>query len=295
MPKGLLRLLTFCLLGVCLFAGTRGRDTRMVFQLPLRSRVEVFKGTNDWHQVRIRQEFSIAETALLICDMWDNHWCTAAAQRVNALVRKMAPIVDQSRNAGIVIIHAPSEVMEYYKDYPQRKEILAIPKLPPPVGLDLRDPPLPIDDTQGGCETPGAKFFKAWTKEHDSIRIQPEDVISDNGTEIYSFLRSKRIQNLLVMGVHTNMCILNRPFGIKQMTRWGIHCILVRDLTDAMYDPNYRPFVNHARGTELVVEHIEKYWCPSTLSNELSEALRHVRRSSGGGTFSPKKIDRRAQ
>jgi len=30
-----------------------------------------------------------------------------------------------------------------------------------------------------------------------------------------------------------------------------------------MYDPREPPYVSHTRGTELVVEHIEKYWCPS--------------------------------
>ena len=59
------------------------------------------------------------------------------------------------------------------------------------------------------------------------------------------------------MGVHTNICILNRSFGIRQFTRLGFQVVLVRDLTDAMYDPRQRPFVSHTRGTELVIEHIE--------------------------------------
>jgi hypothetical protein len=42
----------------------------------------------------------------------------------------------------------------------------------------------------------------------------------------------------------------------------GVRCNLVRDLTDAMYNPARRPFVSHDHGTELVIEHIEKYWRP---------------------------------
>jgi hypothetical protein len=76
-----------------------------------------------------------------------------------------------------------------------------------------------------------------------------------------------------VMGLHTNMCILNRSFAIKKMTNWGIRCVLVRDLTDTMYNPKARPYVAHDQGTELVIEHIEKYWCPSTLSTILLQAL----------------------
>jgi hypothetical protein len=47
-------------------------------------------------------------------------------------------------------------------------------------------------------------------------------------------------------------CILNRSFGLRQLTKWGVHCILVRDLTDAMYNPASRPYVSHTAGTDLV-------------------------------------------
>ena len=38
------------------------------------------------------------------------------------------------------------------------------------------------------------------------------------------------------------------------MTKWGIRCVLVRDMTDSMYDPKASPFVAHERGTALVIE-----------------------------------------
>jgi hypothetical protein len=76
-----------------------------------------------------------------------------------------------------------------------------------------------------------------------------------------------------VFGVHTNMCVLNRSFAIKQMTKWGVRTILARDLTDAMYDPKDAPYVSHDRGTELVVEYIEKHWAPTALSDDILKAL----------------------
>ena len=78
------------------------------------------------------------------------------------------------------------------------------------------------------------------------------------------------ISNVVLMGVHMNMCVLGRPFGIRQMVRLGKNVVLARDLTDAMYDPRQPPYVSHARGTELVVEHIERYWCPSILGADLT-------------------------
>jgi hypothetical protein len=53
------------------------------------------------------------------------------------------------------------------------------------------------------------------------------------------------------------------------MSRWGIDCVLVRDLTDSLYNPAKPPFVSHEEGTELVIRHIEQYWCPSILSDDL--------------------------
>ena len=50
-------------------------------------------------------------------------------------------------------------------------------------------------------------------------------------------------------------------------------CILVRDLTDAMYNPQRAPYVSHAEGTELVIQYIEKYWCPTARSSDLMRAL----------------------
>ena len=207
-----------------------------------------------------------------VCDMWDKHWCTGATQRVAGLVTKMAPFLETARRQGIQIIHAPSDVMDFYQDAPQRKRMLALAKVEPPVPLVLPDPPLPIDDHLGGCDTPD-HYYKAWTREHPGLRIDASDVISDNGAEIYSFLRQRDIGTVLLMGVHANMCVLNRSFAIKRMTALGIHCILVRDLTDAMYNPQDPPHVSHQAGTQLVIEYIEKYWCPSTTSGDLLRAF----------------------
>jgi nicotinamidase-related amidase len=240
--------------------------------LNLRTRVQPFKGVDQWDEVLVRQEFPARETAIIICDMWDKHWCDNATRRCGALARKMASVLDAARARGVLIVHAPSDCMDYYKDAPQRKRIRAVPQVEPPPSLPLSDPPLPVDDKEGGCddEMP-SKPYKAWTREHPALRIDEADVVSDNGREIYNLFRQRGIKNVLMMGVHTNMCVLGRTFAIRQMTRWGLRCVLVRDLTDSMYDPRKAPFVRHEEGTERIVQHIEKYWCPSVLCADLTK------------------------
>ena len=240
--------------------------------LTLRSRVEAFKGSGEWEEATLKKDLPAKETALVICDVWDRHWCNAATKRCDALAKKAGPVVAALRKKGVTIIHCPSDCMDYYKDSPQRKAILAVPKATPPKPRDLPDPPLPIDDRDGGCDDePESKFYKAWKKQHAAIEVADGDFVTDQGSEVYNVLKARGIKNLLVIGVHTNMCVLKRTFAIKQMTRWGIRCVLVRDLTDAMYNPKKKPFVSHDEGTELVVQHIEKYWCPTVLSSELTK------------------------
>ncbi len=241
--------------------------------LALRSRVELFRGSNQWREVNVDYPFDPTRSALIICDMWDKHWCSGATTRVAALARKLQPVLDAAREKGFTIVHAPSDTMSFYADAPQRRRILALPTIAPPTEIEITAPGLPIDDSDGGCDTPGDKEHRVWTCENPGLKIAPEDYISDNGQEIYNLLRSKNIQTVFYTGVHTNMCILNRTFAIKQMTKWGVNCILLRDLTDAMYGPQDAPHVTHAQGTELVIEYIEKYWTPTVLSNQLTGAL----------------------
>jgi nicotinamidase-related amidase len=252
-------------------AESTGSAATETLRLHLRTRVETFKGSGDWDEIILTKELPIRETAIIICDMWDKHWCPSATKRCDALAHKMAAVIATVQARGVAVIHAPSECMEFYKDTPQRHRIQQLPLVQPPKSLPLSDPPLPVDASDEGCDdNPPVKSYWAWSRQHPAIPIAENDVISDNGAEVYSFLRQRGIKNLIIMGVHTNMCVLGRSFAIRQMTRWGIRCVLVRDLTDAMYNPKKPPFVSHDQGTELVIQHIEKYWCPSVLSQDLA-------------------------
>lgn len=238
-------------------------------RLTLRTRVKPFQASEHWRALEFAETVEPHRAAVVICDMWDKHWCRGANQRVAAMVPRMVPVLDALRKRGVLIVHAPSDTMDFYRDAPQRLAIQRLQRHDPPAPLKIPDPPLPIDDADGGCDTPGDKEHRAWTRQHPGIPVAARDLISDKGPEIYNALRVRDATHLFVMGVHTNMCILNRTFAIKQMTRWGVRCILVRDLTDAMYDPADAPRVSHERGTELVIEHIEKHWCPSTTTSAL--------------------------
>ena len=92
---------------------------------------------------------------------------------------------------------------------------------------------------------------------------------SDSGIEIWNLLEDRGINSVMLLGVHTNMCVLGRPFGLRQMAKNGKNVVLVRDLTDTMYNPKMPPMVSHFAGTQLIIEHIEKYVCPTITSDQL--------------------------
>jgi len=216
------------------------------------------------------QEVDPARTALLLCDVWDDHWCSGAARRVAAMVPRMQAVVAAARGAGCRIIHAPSDTMEFYAGSAARERARAVPRAEPPAERRVEAPPLPIDDSDGGCDSGEQPWHRAWSRQHPGIGIDAAaDLVTDDGREVYSCLRAFGLERVLLMGVHTNMCVLGRSFGIRQLVRWGLPCALVRDLTDSMYNPQRSPQVSHDRGTELVIEHIERHWCPSVLSADL--------------------------
>ena len=82
-------------------------------------------------------------------------------------------------------------------------------------------------------------------------------------------LESRGIKNVILVGVHLNMCVLGRPFGLRQMVRNGKNVALMRDMTDCMYNPKRWPLVDHFTGNGLVIAHVEQYVCPTITSDRL--------------------------
>ncbi len=265
--------LLFLLIGPTMLADSPAGDGGVDLHLKLRTRIQPFRASDSWTPAEFEETFPSTKTAIIITDMWDKHWCRGATGRVGEIARRMEPLLNKARASGVLIIHAPSETMSFYAGTPGRKLAQDAPVVQPPPELALADAPLPIDDSDGGCDTRGDKEYTAWSRETPLLTIAPGDVISDSGQEIYNVLREHGISTVFLMGVHANMCILNRPFGIKQMSRWGVRCVLVRDLTDAMYDSSSRPFVSHAAGVELVIEYIEEHWAPTVTSGQILDAL----------------------
>lgn len=235
-------------------------------------------------KVEVAVEWDPQKTALIICDMWDQHWCRGAAARVEELAGPMNKVIHEARQRGVFIIHAPSTTVDFYKDTPQRRRARQATFLKTSLPLateerwgtawcypdSKREAALPIDDTDMGCDCAiKCEIVPPWTRQIKTIDIDESDAITDNGQETFNLLAERGINNVLIMGVHLNMCVLGRPFAIRQLVTQGKNVMLIRDMTDTMYNSKMKPFVSHFAGTDLVVSHVEKYWCPTILSSDL--------------------------
>lgn len=242
--------------------------------LELRSQAADGDGT---YRMRVEESaWDPARTAVILCDMWDDHYCRNAAARVAEMAPRMNEVAKRLRAAGALVIHCPSGCMDVYEGSPQRELARSAPVVEPRVPLESwchldesREPPMPVS-TEQPCDDEGelrerVRFYK---RQIEALEIAEGDAVTDSA-EAYYLMRQRGIENVLVMGVHTNMCVLGRPFGIRQLVRQGLRVALVRDMTDSMYHPAEPPRVDHFTGNDLVVSHIERHWCPTTTSGEI--------------------------
>jgi nicotinamidase-related amidase len=272
---------------VALALGTFGpamSEDNPTLNLTLRSRAAA-PGKDAVPAAETKATWDAKKTAIVVCDMWDHHWCKSAEARVGELAPAMDAMLKAARAKGVFVIHAPSTCTDFYKDTPQRKRAQAAPFAKPPIPLAAterwgtcwhwpdakREGVLPIDDSDMGCDCEvKCEIGAPWKRQTAAIRIDDDDALTDNGQETWNLLAERKIDNVILCGVHLNMCVLGRPFAIRQMVTLGKNVALVRDMTDTMYNPDRPPGVSHFAGTDRVVEHVERYWCPSFPSTDIT-------------------------
>ena len=75
-------------------------------QPPDSGRVRVLERAMRW---------DVAQTAIIICDMWDTHTCGCRRSAWRAMAPRMNQVVSAARSLGVMIIHSPSDTMKFYE------------------------------------------------------------------------------------------------------------------------------------------------------------------------------------
>ncbi|HIM28006.1 MAG TPA: isochorismatase family protein [Planctomycetes bacterium] len=259
----------------------------------VRFQQEVAGGSGRFHRLTREEKWRPEETAIIVCDVWDLHHCLNAVHRLNQFTPRLNEVLKHARGRGAIIIHSPSDCMPAYKDHSARTRALEAPladNLPTDMGLWCSAIPeeeravYPIDQSDGGEDDDPAEHARwavklsalgrnpgtPWKTQSKQIEIDAErDYISDRGDEVWNILEHRGIKNVILTGVHVNMCVLGRPFGLRQMARNGKNVVLMRDMTDTMYNPKRWPFVSHYTGNDLIIAHIERHVAPTITSDQI--------------------------
>ena len=170
------------------------------------------------HQVTWKPQ----QTAAIVCDMWDQHWCAGASQRVAEMAPPMNKFLKLLRSQGVLIVHAPSTCVNFYQKTAARRRAQKAPQVDPPAPMSTstrwgthwvwpdptRETDLPIDDSNMGCDCDRhCTIHDPWTRQIATIQIDDEqDAVSDNGQELCNLFAQHDIQHVMIMGVHLNMC-----------------------------------------------------------------------------------------
>lgn len=271
---------------------TVGQDS--MFSLQLTHQTAISEGAPQFHRLTRQVDWPAHKTAVIVCDVWDAHHSINAVRRLDEFVTRLDEVLKKARDSGAVIIHAPSDCMPQYTEHPaRRRSIVAregIATVPAGVQLWCSQIPneetatYPIDQSDGGEDDDpeehqawarkladeGRNPGMPWLRQHPKITIDPQsDYISDRGDEVWAILEENKIEHVILTGVHTNMCVLGRPFGLRQLARVGKDVVLMRDMTDTMYNPQRWPFVSHFSGTDRIIDHVERHVCPTLTSDQL--------------------------
>lgn len=269
------------------------------FRLVLRERRPGADDRSWWRTAETPAEWRPEETAVIVCDVWDLHHCRNAVERLEEFAPRIARVCDSVRAAGGTVIHSPSDCMGAYAGHPARRRVLELVERNLPEGFVAPVPAragwcsalsgettgeYPLDQSLGGeddepaahaawaaeLERAGRDPKMPWRSQSSLVPIDAgQDWISDDGAEVARVLAARGIRHVMLVGVHLNMCVLGRPFGLRRIHESGRDVVLVRDLTDTMYDPAQWPWVDHFTGTERMVEHVERHVCPTITSGEI--------------------------
>lgn len=209
------------------------------------------------HFVRRRVDMALplAQTALVLVDMWDNHFIESWLERAEAITRDaVVPVLGAARSAGLTIVHAPSPtVAAQFPDHLARHTTA-----PPATEPDW--PPAEFRSRQGDfaafrgprAQPPGIPHLEMGMSPH--IDIRDDESVLATGQQLHEMCRARGIMHLIYAGFATNWCILNRDYGMRSMARYGYNMILLREATMGV---EYPDTLDECSATELAIREVE--------------------------------------
>mgnify|MGYP001189008057 CR=1 FL=1 len=202
----------------------------------------------------------VAETALVLVDMWNIHFIESWLERAIDITREsVVPVLDAARAAGLTIVHAPSPPVAAGFSQLQRHR----PSEPSPTP-DW--PPTEFCRRAGDYaafrgprdQPPGIALHWDGMKDQlgmsSAIEVREEDFVIATGQQLHDLAKERRILHLVYAGFATNWCILNRDYGMRAMAARAYNLILLRESTTGVEFPDT---LDGLMATEMAIREVE--------------------------------------
>ena len=242
-------------------------------------------------------EISSDKIGIVVVDMWasqgENY--PDAVTRLDYLAPMINMILSAARDLGVTVIQAPSSSTHLYTGTGmyQRGTSIADYPLPESNGWypDFDEHVIPGPPGEHQSQVPPGVTLASGHFSHDIIAVHPDLIMDDDydlmiraGEEIswpyqygavgqqdlWDIIQSRGLTHLFYVGCHTNMCIIDREFGVVHMNRTGgVKTVLFRDAIEAYtvngrdWDGNTDDSSTPDTGNQKVVELLEQYIAPS--------------------------------
>jgi nicotinamidase-related amidase len=238
------------------------------------------------HEFFVQEQFN--QMAIIVVDVWDTHWCKTAAMRVERLlIPPLNRALRQARNRGMLIIHAPTDVVRFMEqsgniDVDQMRQrakqfakTLKLSGPEPPDFCGAQCPPAIARNESRrvlprpfGCMCTADARYRCeeqygWSNIHPLVDVDAtrDVLVADDLEELISVLDGSGIKRVIYAGVHLNLCIATaKRISMYQLNQsWqAVHdalapsnrILFARDLVDAF--TSHQP--THGRTPEFGLE-----------------------------------------
>lgn len=223
-------------------------------------------------------ELPLAQTALVLVDVWNMHYVASHVQRAHQItVDYLVPALQAARRSGMVVVHAPSPPVA--RRYPQWTRYADEQDGRPPSAAVPDWPPADFRSRRGDYAVFGRyqePHIEAWKKPYEQMMIAgevaplPEEYVIATGNQLHRLLCDRGILHLIYAGFATNMCVPGRDYGMKAFRDRGYNLVLLRDCTTAI---EFHDTVVEGLVTKLWTRDLELQGsCFSTTSDEFQKA-----------------------
>jgi nicotinamidase-related amidase len=198
---------------------------------------------SEFHHQNLNVELSTTEVALVLVDVWGDHYIKTHLERGHDItINRIKPVVEAFRNAAAMVVHAPSP--DCAKKYSQWTQYAGDDESFGATGMKHDEwPPSDFRKKTGEYEKlsrprdPQDPAFDDIIKNRSIIpEVAPQDgdYVVVTGAHLHRLLKAKKILHLFYAGFAANMCVPFRDYGMRAMKSRGYDVSLIRDCTAAI-------------------------------------------------------------